>query len=910
MNKNIANPIDTQNSVFIIDGSSFLYRAYYSIRPLNDPHGRPVQAVYGFCRMIKKLIDTYNTNCIIVVWDSPGKTVRHEIYEKYKETRQATPSDLGQQKQIIKEFADIIGLAQLQVEGIEADDLMYSIAKEFEKQGIKSVIVSSDKDMGQAISENIVMLDPFKDEFITRDSLQAKMGFSIEKLPFYFALIGDASDNIPGVKGIGPKGATDLVQKFDNLEDLYKQLESLSQDIISPRISQLLSANKDNAVLSQKLFKLVLYNLNIKLDACKFNVDNWQKANQLFKDLNFKSLIKNSGQQELIDVKSQSNLHEKYKFIAVTKIEQLKDICSLIKEKKIVALDTESTSLNPFEGSMVGFSVSCEVGTSYYIPFGHKTNESQLEKKLIIETIKPVLEDSGIEKVLHHAKFDALMFFAEGINLHSITFDTLIAANLLASDGQRIGLKYLSEYYFQEQMYFFKDIVNKKGYKDFSYVPIEQATQYAAADSHQTLQLYYKLKDLLKEQNLLDLFEKVEMPLMEILLNMEKEGISIDLDLLSEIDKNVTQELGNLRNTIIEAIGFQFVGINLNSPKQLEELLFTHLKLPTIKKTNAKTGYSTDHEVLIALANLHPVPSLILRYRELFKVKSTYIEGLREAFNYKTKRIHTTFSQTIVATGRLSSSDPNLQNIPVDKFSIRSIFKSKENSYLVSADYSQIELRVLAYLSQDKNLIEAFGSNKDIHTLTAANLFSVDPNLITSEQRQFGKKINFSILYGLTAHGLSKDLDISHKLAQEYIDKYMAQYQGVSQWMANVIEEATKFGYVTTHWGKRRYVSGIYERNKNLYDLAKRVAINTKAQGTAADIMKLGMINLDKMIKSQNLKSKILLQIHDELLIEVPQAELDIIEKIIPTALNVAPDWNVPLTVSLRKGKNWQEITK
>lgn len=899
------NPIDIQNSIFIIDGSSFLYRAYYSIRPLTDPQGRQVQAVYGFCRMVKRLIDNYKTKFIIIVWDSPGRTIRHDLYESYKETRQATPSDLGQQKQIIKEFADTIGLAQIQVPGIEADDIMYSLSKEFESQNISSIIVTSDKDMGQALSEKVFILDPFKDEFITKEVLQEKLGFNIEKLPFYFALIGDSSDNIPGVKGIGPKGATQLVKEFENLESLYDNLST-----IAPRISQLLLSNKDNAFLSEKLFKLATYNLNIKADSCLFDELNWEKAYPLFKNLNFKSLIKNAPELLENNEVKRPALTEKYKFLTINNLQHLIDICNKIKEVKIVALDTESTSFEAVEGSMVGFSLCYEIGISYYIPFGHKTEEVQIEKKVILETIKPILEDLEIKKVLHHAKFDSLMLASEGIDLKGNIFDTMIAANLVALDGQRIGLKYLSEFYLEEYMYFFKDLVNKKNYKDFSYVPLDKATEYAAADAHQTLQLYYKLKSLLHEHNLIDLFENIEMPLMTILLNMEKEGILIDLELLEEIDKKVIEELSTLRAQIIDVIGPDFSDINLNSPKQLEELLFKHLQLPVIKKTTAKTGYSTDQEVLVELTKFHPVASLILKYREVFKIKSTYIEGLSKSYNFKTKRIHTTFSQTVVATGRLSSSEPNLQNIPVDKFNIRSLFKVPEDKYLISADYSQIELRVLAFLSQDETLIKAFNSNMDIHNLTAATLFSIDSSLVTSEQRQFGKKINFSILYGLTAHGLSKDLDISHKLAKEYIDKYMARYPGVVDWSAKVIEEVTKNGYVTTHWGRRRYIPGIYERNRTLYDLAKRVAINTKAQGTAADIMKLGMINLDKQIKSKNLKAKILLQIHDELLIEVPTNELNIIESIIPTAFNVAPEWNVPLIVNLRKGKNWQEITK
>lgn len=893
---------DLHNAVFIIDGSSFLYRAYYSIRPLSSPDGLPVQAVYGFCRMIKRLIDTYNPSHVALVWDSKGKTTRHEIFPEYKATRQAPPSDLFEQKQLILEFADLIGLKQVSVTGIEADDLMYSIAKQIEQSGGKAVLVTSDKDLGQAVSDAIILLDPFKDEFIDKAKLEAKFQFPVYKLPFYFSLIGDASDNIPGVKGIGPKGATDLVQQFESLEDLYAHITMVK----SARTQQLLIASKEDAFLSEKLFLLRYIAPETTLESYVFNAQEWTNANPLFIKLGFKSFLK-AGEFENAQP---LRIIPKYHYQGVATEAELFNLIELIKQKKQCAIDTEGTSLSPLEGELVGISICVEEGTAYYIAFGHKTPDVQLPRALVIDQLKIVLEDASISKYLHHAKFDALMLHHAGINLQGITFDTMIAANLLITDGQRAGLKYLSEYYLQEPMLTFNEMVKDKKLKDFSYVPVPDAIQYAAADAHQTWRLNALFTPQIKSHNLEALFYDIEMPLLRILIEMEKEGISFNTEKIKPISEQVTIEISMLHNQILDLIGPGFVDINLNSPKQLEDLLFNHLKLPVIKKTTQKTAYSTDQEVLKDLAKIHPVPALIARYRELFKLKTTYLDALGTYINPNTRKIHTTFSQTQVATGRLSSSEPNLQNIPVDRYHMRKAFEAEQDAIFLSADYSQIELRVLAFLSQDATLLEAFKHNYDIHALTASGLFEVPLENVTHEQRQLGKRINFSILYGLTPHGLSKDLDISYATAKKYIDKFMSQYPGVRAWMESVVTETIEKGYVTTYWGRRRYIPAIKEKNRNLFDAGKRAAINTKAQGTAAELMKIGMINLNSYLKEKKSLSKIILQIHDELLIQVPIDEILVVEKMVIDVLESVVSWNVPLVVTTRTGRDWQEVTK
>lgn len=903
--------INPKNTAFLIDGSSFLYRAYYSLRPLHTSKGVPVQAVYSFCRMIKKLLDTFKPQYIALVWDSRGITARHELFPEYKATRQEPPSDLSQQKQLIQDFAVKIGLLQIAQDGVEADDLMYSLAKELKQQNMNIILVTSDKDMYQMLDQQVKIFDSFKDAIVDAQEFQNKKGFPVEKLPFYFALLGDASDNIPGVRGIGQKGATELVQEFKSLEDLYQHLDKVTKK----RMKEALESQKNNAFLSYELFLLRYYPQHIEKDNLQFDRNQWNNALPLFQELNFKSLIKDM--EHIAPTKLQKPLSEAkgYVFKTVTTIEDLERLCAQIKEKKLFALDTELDGLRPLQNNLVGLCICIEKGTAYYVPFDHVTGETQLDRSTVLNAFKPLLEDLAIKKIMHHAKFDMLALAHYGIFMQGLIFDTLLAGHLVTQDWQRVGLKYLSIYYLQEPMAAFQDIVLKNGYKTFAEVPLKLATEYAASDAHQTLQLKSILDKELDTHHMHKLYYDIELPLVHVLCAMEYAGIFLDTQVLAKIDQKVTHYLHALRSDIIALIGDEFKNINLNSPKQLTQLLFEHLKLPPQKKTTTKAGYSTDIEVLEELALLHPVPGLIARYRELFKLKSTYIDALPEYINPQIGRIHTNFSQTAVATGRLSSSDPNLQNIPLESthfpgIHIREAFKARSGYVFLSADYSQIELRVLAFLSQDSALINAFLAHEDIHRTTAAHIFGVSPKSVTSAQRQIGKRINFSILYGLTPYGLSKDLKIPFKDAKTYIETYFAQYPGVSAWMEKVIEETKQHGYVTTYWGRRRYIPGIYEENKTLYDLAKRTAINTKAQGTAAEIMKIGMIRLHDTLQKKEIDAKILLQIHDELLLSVAQSHVEHAQKLTKEILESVVDWNVPLVISTHSGINWHEVSK
>lgn len=898
--------IDPAKTLYLIDGSSFLYRAYYGLKPLHTPEGRTVQAVYGFCRMIKKLIDTVKPEHMALVWDSKGKTVRHERYPAYKATRQAPPSDLFEQKELIIKFADMIGLRQVAQEGVEADDLLYSLAKDFSAQGMLVVLVTADKDMGQALDENVVIYDTFTDAYVTRDSFAIAKGFPVEKLPFYFALLGDASDNIPGVAGIGKKGALDLVQQFDSLDDVYAHL-----DRVLPRLKKALETSKENAFLSYELFLLRPYATGLGANQLMFDPANWKNARQLFKELNFKTLMA----PEASTPESREKKYtawETYDFRTITTLEALEALCADLRIAGLFAFDTETDGVRPLQNRLVGISVCYKEGLSFYIPCAHKVETPHLELNDVVRIMQPVFEDEQLKKIAHNTKFDQLVLFNVGIMVRGVIFDTMIAARLVAKEWEKASLKFLSQHYFDEAMLNYEDMVESAGYKDFSEVPLDRATLYSAADSHQTLKLYYVLTKKLEEEKLAKLFTTLEQPLTQILFAMEAAGITFDASGLKELDVLVSIKLAELEDAIALYADKKRGEINLNSPRQIERLLFTTLGLPPQKKSSKGSGYSTDQEVLQALVDKHPVPGLLLSYRELFKLKSTYIDALPTFVNPQTGKIHTTFSQIAVATGRLSSFDPNLQNIPASGLGleVRAAFKPDEGHVLLSADYSQIELRVLAHLSRDPVLTEAFVKGHDIHAETAARLFDVSLDAVSQEQRQVGKRINFSILYGLTPYGLSKDLGISFGDAKKYIDRYFEQYPRVLSWMEHIVEETKRLGYVKTLGGRRRYIPAIYEKNRSLYEEARRVAINTVAQGTAAELMKLGMLVLDKALKKQGLGARLLLQIHDELVLTVPEQEIERTEKLVHNVLEGVVNWTVPLVVTVCHGENWKKVSK
>lgn len=912
-----------KDALFVIDASYLMYRSYYAIKPLFTSTGIPTQATYGFFRTLKKIIDDFNPTNLIIAWDSKGKTFRNELYTEYKATRSAPPSDLFVQKEYIQKILTAMNICQLAQVGYEADDVIASIVHQF-KNDHQVVLVCPDKDMYQLMDNNLLVFDPFKNKLFDQDEYEKEIGFITKKIPFFYAILGDASDNIPGVKGIGKKGAQDLVSQFDSLDDLYAHLDNITKE----RTRTLLQEQEANARLSLQLFLLKPFPLDVSGKNFAFNANQWSLATPVFTELEFTGFVRQATQQSLFSSNSSGteqtepphhqSLHQKpWDCIIVQTEDQLADLIALLESAKTCALDTETNGSDVIGCELVGISFAVNDTQAYYIPLLHPPSEQyhQINRSKALIALKPVLEDKRIHKIMHNAKFDELVFKNYGITVQGTTFDTILAANLFRSDDEKINLKDLSAQYLHEPMQKFKDVIGKQ-YKSFDQVPIEHGASYGAHDSLQTLKLKNILEQKLEQEpTLKKFFSDIEMPFYKILIKMEYAGISLDPVLLKTISTQATEKLATIKEKIEAAIGSSKINgneINLNSPNQIEVLLFDKIGLTPVKKS-PKGKRSTDREVLDELSKIHPIPGLIIQYRELTKLQNTYLEPLPTFINSKTGRVHTSYSQTMVTTGRLSSSNPNLQNIPTTEgfgLAVRSAFIAPPEKVFISADYSQVELRILAHLSQDANLKNVFLHNQDIHTQTAAQLLGISLDQVGSEERKLGKRINFSITYGLTPYGLAQDLGISPKQAKEYIDRYFATYPGIQTWMEKTVEFAKEHGYVETLLGKRRYIPLIHEKNKTLFDAGRRMAINSPVQGTQAELMKKAMIELDNVFENNKTHAQLILQIHDEVLIEADKEALETTQHLIQKTFESVVNWEIPLKVTLRSGKNWGEVTK
>lgn len=899
-----------EKTIFLIDASNFLYRSYYGLPPLHTKQGEPVQAVFSFCRILKKLIDNYNPHYLALVWDSKGTTKRHELYPEYKATRQTAPSDLYAQKERIIEFADIIGLKQFAMPGVEADDLIATLTKQCERSGHTVVILTSDKDLGQLLSDSVFLLDSFKEKIITKESFEKQLGFPIEHLILFYGLVGDSSDNIPGVKGIGKKSAEQLAKQYGSMEELFNHINQIKP----ARIQNALLQDKANAFLSEQLFRLDIVPFETTHHDLAFNKDNWVQAKHFFATMDFTTLLKEitkTASQEIKNIEQKRDYWKKHNFMLIQTKQTLEALCQALRSVPFFAFDTETTGLDALNTDLVGISIAYDNSSAFYIPCGHKTTDLQLTRDEVLEQLGAIFYNPFIQKIAHNAKYDMLVLSQYNIIVSGLLLDTFIASQLVFEEPVRSGLKSIVQYLFQEDMITYDEIVKEQKLHDFSETPLEDARLYACADSYETFRLKKIVEQRLEEQQQKNIYYDIEHPLIQVLIAMESRGISCDSAALSSLSVIMAKELETVEKNISAITNNQT--INLNSPQQIRKLLFEDLQLPPQKKSATGT-YSTDIEVLEILAPLHPIPKLLIQHRELSKLKNTYVDALPTYINPKDNKIHTTFLQLKTATGRLASNNPNLQNIPAvsDGFGgeVRAAFKPTPGYNFIAADYSQIELRILAFLSQDQALCSAFLHDHDIHAETASRLFEVALDQITHEQRQIGKRINFSILYGLTPFGLSKDLGIPFKDAKTYITRYFEQYPGVSAWMESVIAFAHEHGYVQTLWGRRRYIPNIHQKNKTLYEEARRIAINTVAQGTAADLVKKGMVAIFDWTKKNDIDTHILLQIHDELLIETPECEVINNAKEIKRILESITAWNVPLKVTVRHGNNWKEVSK
>ncbi len=890
--------MENEKTIYMIDGSAYIYRAYHAVRGLSNSKGLPTNAVFGFTRMLLKLIEDHSPEYIGMFFDSKGPTFRHKMYKEYKANRPPMPEDLSVQVPYIKKVTEGFNLPAIEMEGFEADDLIGTFARMAEESGFSVVMVTGDKDFMQLVTDKSIIWDPMKDKTIDVKSIMEVNGVEPSMMIDVMGLSGDTADNIPGVPGIGPKTALSLIKTFGSMKNLYEKVDKITKK----KQHENLVKYREQAFLSREL---VIINTSVPLEFSpqefEFKEPDNAKLSKLFKDLEFRQLQKTFPEKADLSKKDYRWVHS---------IKELSDLISRLRTAQIFAIDTETTSKNPMKANLVGLSFSMKADEAFYIPCAHDYPDmpEQLPLKDVLNLLKPLLENPDIKKIGQNIKYDWIVLDRHGINLEGVVFDTMLASYLINPSKRAHNLDQIALDFLDHKTITYKEVVGKgKNASGFAQVPIEKAVPYACEDADITLMACNVLGPELNKAGLTELLEEVEMPLVPVLMKMEMTGICVNKDKLHSLSKTFEIKLGTLEKSIYEIAGERF---NIKSTQQLGHILFDKLKLPTGKKTKKKTGFSTDVDVLTELAVNHELPALILKHRTLAKLKSTYTDALLDLVHPETDRIHTSFNQTVTATGRLSSSDPNLQNIPIrtdEGREIRRAFVPKKGWHLVSADYSQVELRILAHCSDDQILIKAFMEDEDIHMRTAAEVFQVFPSFLTPELRQQAKAINFGIIYGMSPFGLSKQLEISRKMAKTYIDNYFARYKGVKKYIDSTIEEAIKTKQTSTLLGRIRLLPDINSPNRNIRQFAERTAINTPIQGSAADLIKVAMIKMDQTFKEKKLKSAMLLSVHDELIFEVPPDELNTVKKLVKKIMEGVWELKVPLKVNVACGENWAE---
>jgi len=886
--------------IFLIDGSAFLYRAFHAIRSLSTSKGHPTNATFGFARILLKLIKDNTPEYAVVLFDVKGPTFRHKLYDQYKANRPPMPEELAVQIPDIKRMIATLNIPIVEKQGFEADDLVGTYSRLAQEQGFEVVMVTGDKDFIQLITDRCTLWDPMKDTIRGEEEIRLEMGIEPRQFIDVLGLAGDSSDNIPGVRGIGPKTAINLITQFGSIENIYENLDNLKK---KKSLYENLSNSRDLAFLSRDLATIDTA-VDLKensIEDFKLGGFDTQKAFHLFQELEFKTLATEFAQK--------ADPSEKlYKLI--TKLQDLEKLAHVLENKEIFAIDTETTSKHPTEAELVGISFSYKENQGFYIPIGHTFPDGieQPSKEEILRIFKPLLENPDIKKIGQNIKYDYIVLSRFGITLKGIFFDTMIASYLLNPSIRGHSLDMIAMNLFGYKTISYEEVTGKgKNQIGFQEVPISQAVNYACEDADITFMAYQSFKVQIKHQGLEELMENIEVPLITVLANMEIEGIKVDRNALKHLSNLFELELKNLETAIYSLAGEKF---NINSSQQLGTILFEKLQLKTGKKTKMKTGYSTDVEVLTKLALTHELPEKLLRFRTLDKLKSTYADALQQLIHKETGRIHTSFNQTITVTGRLSSSNPNLQNIPIRKEEgkkIREAFIPEQGNILISADYSQIELRILAHYAEDKILMEAFQNGEDIHTRTALEVFQVLPEFITDDLRSQAKAINFGIVYGMSAFRLSNDLNISRKMATAYIDNYFKRYSGVKKFIDTTIEETQKTCEVVTLFGRKRRLDDINSSNANVRNFAQRAAINTPIQGSAADLIKLAMIKMQAGLEKNNLASKMLLSVHDEIIFECPVNEKDQLIELAKNIMETVHPLKVPLKVNFGTGENWAQ---
>jgi DNA polymerase-1 len=888
-----------RKTVYLLDGSSYIHRAYHAIGHLSNSKGLPTNAVLGFTRMLLRILKEKAPEYLVVALDAKGPTFRHRIYGDYKATRPPMPQDLVVQLPFIKSIVRALNVKMFEMEGYEADDIIGTLTRICEAEGFDVVIVTGDKDFRQLLSPKTSLWDTMKDKFTEYETFLKEYGLEPGQVIDVMGLTGDSSDNVPGVPGIGEKTATGLIKQFGSLERVLESLDEIQKN----RLKENLETSHENALLSKKLVTIEQFvPIEAGADDLKVGEPKSGELSELFRELEFRGLW------DQFAPRTESPFKNYQLCLAEEDLTALKE---RILQKGMVSIDTETTSPEPLLAELVGISLAFEEHRAYYIPVGHSYEGAPRQVPLpkVLNILRDVLEDERIPKVGQNIKYDALVLRRHGVELRGIHFDTMVASYVINPGLRQHSLEYLAQHYLNHKIISYHEVVGKgKDASDFSEVELERAAEYSCEDADITLRLMGVMEKRIREDMHGVLFYGMEMKLLPVLADMEWNGIKIDSPFFSDMSANFSAQLAQIEKDIYAEAGMEF---NINSPQQLAYVLFEKLQLPVQKKTAKKRAYSTDVRVLEKLSSLpHRIPGLILRYRTLSKLKSTYLDALVRMVHPLTSRIHTSFNQTVTATGRLSSSNPNLQNIPVrgnEGKEIRKGFVAEEGCVLLSADYSQVELRLFAHYSKDPVLIGAFEKGEDVHSRTASEILGVDIAAVTPEMRRVAKAINFGIIYGMGPQKLSEEINTDLKTARSYISAYYDKYGGVSRFREEMISFARENGYVTTLYNRRRYLPDINHKNRVIQAEAERMAINTPIQGTAADLIKKVMISIHEKLGRERLRSKMLLQVHDELLFEVPEEEIHTISPLIKKEMEGVCELTVPLKVDIGTGRNWDE---
>ena len=901
--------------LMIIDGHAFIFRAYYAFAnaDLRNPDGEPTGALFGFFRMLFKLLNDFKPSHIAITFDPGKKLERNKVFEDYKANRKPMPEELKPQLQKTMEFVKKLGFPLLVEDGHEADDIIGTLCTNYKNDFNEILIFSGDKDLYQLLDKNIFLFRGKKGvtEFVKIDSdwVKSELGILPLQITDYMGLTGDTSDNIPGVKGIGDKGASKLINEFGNLEGIYNSLAQIK----NPSMKTKLESNRENAFLSRQLATLKTdIHLSFAIadlvtpdyrDETKITIFKDYGLNALFKDLAGKT----EETQATNEPETKSIHSEKHKYNAITTSAELDKVIKIIASSEILSVDTETTSENPMFAKLLGISLALKPQQAWYIPVQDDSLfNSGLTKQEVISKLKPVLENNKIKKLGQNIKYDMNVLAAEGIHIQPVYFDTMIASYVINPSSRRHNMDDMALDFLGYNTIKYSDITGTgKNKKNLSEIAPENVTDYACEDADITLQLYHNLKDKLKNSGQEDIYYKTEIPLINVLSSMETKGVKIDPEYFRQLSGKFAKKIQTLENSIHKYAEREF---NIASTKELQNVLFEKLGLPAVKKT--KTGFSTDHSVLEELQGYHPIIDDLLTHRKFTKLKSTYIDSLPSLIHPDTGRIHTSYNQTIAATGRLSSTNPNLQNIPIkdeEGRMIRKGFIAEEGFELLSLDYSQIELRIMAHFSQDKNMLQAYRNGRDIHKQTAVAIFNVAEKDVTAEMRNHAKIVNFSVIYGTTFFGLSQNMKISRQEAKEFIERYFTEYSGVKNYMEQVVSQCQKNGYVETISGRKRFIPDINSKNKQIQEAAKRIAINSPIQGTSADMIKIAMIKIQEKIIKKKFRSSLIMQVHDELVFEVHPGEKDEIFALAKKEMEQAIKLDVPVVVEGNFGLNWEE---